>query len=50
VDQDIQFYYAANINFIQPVLSAAALGQMTAEDAAAKAAADMNEYIKLNPL
>jgi ABC-type glycerol-3-phosphate transport system substrate-binding protein len=50
VDQDIQYYYAANINFIQPVLSAAALGQMSAEDAAAKAAADMNEYIKLNPL
>ncbi len=50
VDQDIQFYYAANINFIQPVLSAVALGQMTPEDAAAQAAQEMNEYIQLNPL
>jgi multiple sugar transport system substrate-binding protein len=50
VDQDIQYYYNNNITFIQPVLSAAALGQMTPEDAAKQAAQQMNDYIKQNPL
>jgi len=50
VDQDIQYYYNNNINFIQPVLSAAVLGQMSAEDAAKQAAQQMNDYIKQNPL
>lgn len=50
VDQDIQYYYNNNISFIQPVLSAAALGQMTPEDAAKQAAQQMNDYIKANPL
>jgi multiple sugar transport system substrate-binding protein len=50
VDQDIQYYYNNNITFIQPVLSAAALGQMTPEDAAKQSAQQMNEYIKQNPL
>ncbi|MCX6046699.1 MAG: extracellular solute-binding protein [Chloroflexi bacterium] len=50
VDQDIQYYYNSNITFIQPVLSAAALGQMAPEDAAKQAATQMNDYIKENPL
>jgi len=50
VDQDIQYYYNININYIQPVLSAAALGQMSGEDAAKQAAQQMNDYIKQNPL
>jgi ABC-type glycerol-3-phosphate transport system substrate-binding protein len=50
VDQDIQYYYNNNITFIQPALSAAALGQMTPEDAAKQAAAKMNDYIKQNPI
>ena len=50
VDQDIQYYYNQNIIFIQPALSAAALGQMSAEDAAKQAAAKMNDYIKQNPI
>jgi len=50
VDQDIQYYYNNNITFVQPVLSAAALGQMTPEDAAKQAATKMNDYIKQNPI
>lgn len=50
VDQDIQYYYSNNITFIQPVLSAAALGQMTPQDAAKEAASKMNDYIKQNPI
>ncbi len=50
VDQDIQYYYNNNITFIQPALSAAALGQITPEDAAKQAAAKMDDYIKQNPI
>ncbi|MGI8549436.1 MAG: ABC transporter substrate-binding protein, partial [Dehalococcoidia bacterium] len=50
VDQDIQYYYNNNITFIQPALSAAALGQMAPEEAAKQAAAKMNDYIKQNPI
>lgn len=49
-DQDIQFYYGNHITFLQPILSAVALEQMTPEEAGKQAAQQVNDYIKQNPL